>query len=109
MDLRRVVGKDLKDWRVKRGYPQEELAFRSELHRTYVSAVERGLRNPTVVIIGRLAQALQIRPVLLLDAYAGADEDMILGDGQKAQASELASCAALAGADATTRAASCVL
>jgi transcriptional regulator with XRE-family HTH domain len=79
MDLRRVVGNNVKHWRTKRGYSQEELAFRSELHRTYVSAVERGIRNPTVLIVGKLAAALGVRPVLLLDDYAGRADDVILG------------------------------
>lgn len=84
MDLRRVVGNNVKHWRTKRGYSQEELAFRSELHRTYVSAVERGIRNPTVLIVGKLAAALGIRPVLLLDDYAGSADDVILGaDSEK--------------------------
>lgn len=84
MDLRRVVGNNVKHWRTKRGYSQEELAFRSELHRTYVSAVERGIRNPTVLILGKLAAALGVRPVMLLDDYAGRAEDVILGaDSEK--------------------------
>lgn len=84
MDLRRVVGNNVKHWRTKRGYSQEELAFRSELHRTYVSAVERGIRNPTVLIIGKLAAALGVRPVMLLDDYAGRADNVILGaDSEK--------------------------
>lgn len=84
MDLRRVVGNNVKHWRTKRGYSQEELAFRSELHRTYVSAVERGIRNPTVLIVGKLAAALGVRPVMLLDDYAGRAYDVILGaDSEK--------------------------
>jgi len=84
MDLRRVVGNNVKHWRTKRGYSQEELAFRSELHRTYVSAVERGIRNPTILIVGKLAAALGVRPVLLLDDYAGSTDDVILGaDSEK--------------------------
>lgn len=79
MDLRRVVGNNVKHWRTKRGYSQEELAFRSELHRTYVSAVERGIRNPTVLIVGKLAAALGVRPVMLLDDYGGRADDVILG------------------------------
>jgi transcriptional regulator with XRE-family HTH domain len=37
---------------------QEELAERAELHRTYVSGVERGTRNPTLDVMQRLADAL---------------------------------------------------
>lgn len=84
MDLRRVVGNNVKYWRMKRGFSQEELAFRSDLHRTYVSAVERGIRNPTVLIVGKLAAALGVRPVMLLDDYAGRADDVIIGaDSEK--------------------------
>ncbi|HUN12685.1 MAG TPA: helix-turn-helix transcriptional regulator [Rhabdaerophilum sp.] len=79
-----MVGHNVKHWRTKRGFSQEELAFRSELHRTYVSAVERGIRNPTVLIVGKLAAALGVRPVMLLDDYAGRADDVILGmDSEK--------------------------
>jgi transcriptional regulator with XRE-family HTH domain len=53
------------------GISQEELAFHSGLHRTYVSGVERGIRNPTVVIIKRLATALEVEPQTLLLAKQG--------------------------------------
>ena len=66
MDLRRLVGANVRLWRKRLGVSQEELAFRAELHRTYVSGVERGVRNPTIVIVGRLAKALDIEPAALL-------------------------------------------
>ena len=50
------------------GLSQEELAFRSELDRTYVSGVERGVRNPTLKTMLRLAQALQTRTDKLVAA-----------------------------------------
>ena len=40
------------------GLTQETLGFRSGLDRTYVSGIERGVRNPTLKIVGRLAKAL---------------------------------------------------
>ncbi len=40
------------------GLNQEELAHRADLDRTYVSGIERGRRNPTLRILGRLAKAL---------------------------------------------------
>ena len=46
---------------------QEELGIRAgEMDRTYVSGIERGVRNPTLKIIGRLAKALRTRPSQLL-------------------------------------------
>jgi transcriptional regulator with XRE-family HTH domain len=68
MDMRRVVGQNVKIYRGRLGISQEELAFRADLHRTYVSGVERGIRNPTVVIIERLAKALEVEAPALLAA-----------------------------------------
>ena len=48
-------------FRAERGLPQEELAFECGLHRTYVSGVERGVRNPTVVILEKIAEVLKPR------------------------------------------------
>ena len=62
-----LVGKNVKRYREQKGISQEELAFQSELHRTYVSGVERGIRNPTVAIVGRLAEALGVKPSKLLE------------------------------------------
>lgn len=67
MDIRAVVGRNVKRERRRCGFSQEELAFRSDLHRTYVSGVERGVRNPTVVIVARLADALGVEPGALLE------------------------------------------
>lgn len=66
MKIQVVVGKNVKRYREIKGFSQEELAFRSGLHRTYVCGVERGIRNPTVAIIGKLAGALGVRPANLL-------------------------------------------
>jgi transcriptional regulator with XRE-family HTH domain len=42
------------------GVSQEELAFRSGLDRTFISAVERGLRNPSLLSVYALADALRV-------------------------------------------------
>jgi transcriptional regulator with XRE-family HTH domain len=44
--------------RAKKGWSQEELADRSGLHRTYISGVERAVRNPTVTVLDKIAVAL---------------------------------------------------
>ena len=59
---------------------QEQLAFDSELHRTHVSAVERGIRNPTVETLGKSAKALSVRPLHLLDDYDPDENNPILGE-----------------------------
>lgn len=49
------------------GISQEDLADRAGLHRTYVSGVERGVRNPTVTVLEKLAKALKVKSSTLLD------------------------------------------
>lgn len=66
MDIRRVIGKNVRTAREGLHLSQEELAFQAELHRTYVSGVERGVRNPTALIIAKLASALGVEPAELL-------------------------------------------
>ena len=60
MDIRQRLGLNLRRERVVRGWSQEEFADRAGIHRTYVSDLERGSRNPTIVIVERLALALEI-------------------------------------------------
>jgi CheY-like chemotaxis protein/DNA-binding XRE family transcriptional regulator len=58
----------LKRWRRHRGLSQEELAERANLHRTYISDVERGARNLSLESIDKLARALEISvPILFSD------------------------------------------
>lgn len=44
--------------RQQKGWSQEQLAFEAGLHRTYVSDLERGARNPTIAVVDKLAKAL---------------------------------------------------
>ena len=56
MDIRRRVGLNIKKERKRRGWSQEDLALESDLHRTYISGIERGARNPTIMVIDQLAK-----------------------------------------------------
>ena len=67
MDIQRQVGINVKKWRRARGLSQEELAFEARMDRTYVSGVERGIRNPTVRVLARMAKALKVPPSRLLE------------------------------------------
>ena len=58
MDVRRRVGLNLQELRRSRSLTQEELADRAEVHQTYLSGVERGRRNPSLLVLERLASAL---------------------------------------------------
>ncbi len=67
MDIRKQVGLNVKKFRRDRGWSQEELAFESGLHRTYISGIERGARNPTLLVIDQVAAALGVTPARLLE------------------------------------------
>ncbi|MFT5488783.1 MAG: transcriptional regulator with XRE-family HTH domain [Paracoccaceae bacterium] len=66
MDIRKRVGANLKRLRRGMGLSQEAFAFECGLHRTYISGVERGVRNPTVVILDKIATALNVPAAALL-------------------------------------------
>jgi CheY-like chemotaxis protein/predicted XRE-type DNA-binding protein len=60
VDVKKKFGAAVRAWRKRLGFSQEELAERAELHRTYVSDVERGARNLSLESITRMANALNI-------------------------------------------------
>ena len=60
MDIKILVGKRVKELRNTIGISQEELAARAELDRTYITSVECGKRNISIVNIERLANALKV-------------------------------------------------
>jgi CheY-like chemotaxis protein len=60
IDLKSFLGMAIRTQRTALGISQEELAYRAGLHRTYVSDLERGARNPSIESIEKLAGALQI-------------------------------------------------
>lgn len=63
--IQKQFGKRLQALRKEKGYSQEELGFRAHLDRTYVSGIERGIRNPALKNIARLAQALEVEVIEL--------------------------------------------
>jgi transcriptional regulator with XRE-family HTH domain len=52
--------------RLHRGWSQEELAARADLHRTYVGSIERGQENVTLATLDKLAKALKVEPAEFL-------------------------------------------
>jgi transcriptional regulator with XRE-family HTH domain len=55
-----VLGQIIKECRVKLGMSQEQLASRASLHRTYISNIEQGERNPSLTTLTNLAAALEV-------------------------------------------------
>jgi len=61
-----MFGDVLNQLRQEAGLTQQELADRAEVHRTYISLLERGKKSPTLEVIFRLARSLERRPSELL-------------------------------------------
>ena len=55
-------GKKVRALRESKGWSQEDLSEASGLHRTYISGIERGTRNPTLTVIWQFADAFGIHP-----------------------------------------------
>jgi transcriptional regulator with XRE-family HTH domain len=66
MDMRALVGRNFARIRREKGLTQEQLQERSGFSQQYISGLENGLRNPTVVTLFELAQALGASPVDLV-------------------------------------------
>jgi XRE family transcriptional regulator, regulator of sulfur utilization len=59
-DIRIEFGQHLRKLRQERGWTQEELADKASMHFTYIGQIERGVRNPSLVNLHKLAKALEI-------------------------------------------------
>ncbi|NTZ43213.1 helix-turn-helix transcriptional regulator [Altererythrobacter sp. SALINAS58] len=60
MDVRKRVGTNLRRLRSETGLSQERFALEHGFDRTYISGIERGARNPTIQVVQRIAEALEI-------------------------------------------------
>ena len=67
MDIRARLGLNVRKLREAKGWSQEDYADRAGIHRTYVSDIERGKRNPTVTVVEKLAKPLGVIAGSLLD------------------------------------------
>jgi len=70
----KLFGRQLQAARNAKGWSQEKLAIEAELDRTYVSSVERGRRNISIINIYKLANALDVTPESLLKNNGGLSE-----------------------------------
>jgi transcriptional regulator with XRE-family HTH domain len=65
--VKKKFGERVRSLRKAQGLSQEELAERTELHRTYIGGIERGERNVALLNIVQIARALEITPSQLLE------------------------------------------
>lgn len=61
-----AIGNNIRNLRINNNLSQEELASKSELHRTYIGAIERGERNFSILNLIKIANALDVELSLLL-------------------------------------------
>jgi transcriptional regulator with XRE-family HTH domain len=66
MDMRRLVGRNFARIRCEKGLTQEQVEELSGFSQQYISGLEQGRRNPTVVTLYELAQAVGVTPLDLL-------------------------------------------
>jgi transcriptional regulator with XRE-family HTH domain len=66
MDIREVFARNLRRYRRAARLSQEELAHRSDIDRTYISSLERGVYAASIDVVDRLATALEIQAADLL-------------------------------------------
>ena len=68
MDWGAIVGTNVRRLRQERGLTQERLALEAGIDLTYLGGIERGRRNPSVAVLGRLAETLNSHPRDFFDA-----------------------------------------
>lgn len=65
-DWRKIVGKNVRRIRQEKAMTQEKLAFEADIDLTYVGGIERGKRNPSLLVLARIAEALSVHLTKLL-------------------------------------------
>ena len=66
MDMRKLVGRNFSRLRREKGLTQEDVEARSGYSQQYLSGLERGKRNPSVITVYEIAQALGVSHVELV-------------------------------------------
>lgn len=61
MEMAKALGMAVRQTRQRRSYSQERLGELADVDRTYISGLERGLRNPALSTLGRITAALDVR------------------------------------------------
>jgi transcriptional regulator with XRE-family HTH domain len=75
MDLAQIMGANVRRERRRLGLSQEQLALDADMKRSYLSDLERGRRNPSVRALGRLAEALNVPPSVLVTEPSSVEMD----------------------------------
>lgn len=71
MDIQKIVGANIRKYRLEFNISQEELAARMDVDQGYISKLEAGQKNPTISTIAEAANALKIQPAVLFETQKG--------------------------------------
>ena len=74
--IRKVVGKNIRFYRLSKSFTQEYLAEKIDVSSTYIGYLERGQKSPSLELISRISKALEIEPALLLTSIDKGDDEM---------------------------------
>ena len=66
-DWRVIVGNNIRKLRIDAGLTQEELAFESHIDLTYLGGIERGRRNPSLLVLVRISESLGVKLIKLIE------------------------------------------
>jgi transcriptional regulator with XRE-family HTH domain len=70
VNICKTLGENIRTIRERTGMTQEKLAHKADIDRPYLSFIEQGKRNPSIVIVGQIADALGVPPIELLQPNA---------------------------------------
>lgn len=66
-DWRIIVGENVRRFRLQAGMTQEQLAFEADIDLTYIGGIERGKRNPSLLVMVRISEALKVELCSLME------------------------------------------
>ena len=64
MNIQSLIGINVRKYRLEKGLSQNDLAFQSELDRSYISDIELGKSNPTILTLQKISRALELETYL---------------------------------------------
>lgn len=71
MNICSVIGANIKKLRASKSLSQEELAYKAGIDRSYLSEIENGYKNLSVIMLEQIAVALDVKITVLLSGYKG--------------------------------------
>ena len=74
--IRKVVGENIRFYRLSKGYTQEGLAEKVDVSSTYIGYLERAQKSPSLELISAISKALEIEPALLLTPPNKDDDEL---------------------------------